>query len=90
MSNPNEKALVEMKNIDDAIRLFEDAKKKQIVLFNAIISVSYSVHKELKQNPMDYTPSNILLVTICGYSQIPFSLNEMASVLISKLRTSDI
>lgn len=69
-----------MKRIDDAIRLYEDAKKKQIILFNAIINVSYSVHKELKQNPMDYTPSNILLVTICGCPQIPFSLTEMTGV----------
>ena len=90
MANPNEKALVEMKSIDDAIRLYEDARKKQIILFNAIINVSYSVHKVLKQNPMDYTPSNILLVTICGSSQIPFSLIEMTSVWIFKLHKSDI
>ena len=81
LSNPNGKALVEMKRIDDAIRLYEYSKKEKIILFNSIINVSYSVHKELKQNPMDYIPSNILLVTICGCSQIPFSLNEMASVL---------
>lgn len=73
-------ALVEMKSIDAAVRLYDFAKANQLVLSNNKISVSYSVHMHLQRNPLDYTPRHILLVTICGCSEIPFTLFEIAGV----------
>jgi hypothetical protein len=73
-------ALVEMKNLDDAIALYEFAKNNSLLLHNSPMNVNYSVHKRLQRNPLDYTPCHILLVTICGCSDFPLSLFQMASV----------
>ena len=73
-------ALVEMKNLDDAIALYEFAKNNSLLLHNSPMNVNYSVHKRLQRNPLDYTPCHILLVTICGCSDFPLSLFQRASV----------
>ena len=69
-----------MKNIEDAIALYNFAIKTPIVVHNYTLRVGYSIHQHLQSNPHDYTPSHIILITICGSAKSPLSLFSMARV----------
>ena len=69
-----------MKNLDDAIAFFEYSLNNQLFLFHHRIEVKYSIHQHLQRNPLDYTVSHIILVTICGCDKSPLSLQEIAGV----------
>lgn len=69
-----------MENIEDAIALFNHAMETPIVVHNYKLRVGYSIHKSLQSNPHDYTPSHIILITICGSAKSPLSLPELAKV----------
>ena len=75
-----------MKNLADAIAFFEYASNNQLFLYKHRIEVKYSIHQHLQRNPLDYTVSHIVLVTICGCDKSPLSLHEMAGVRCSPRR----
>ena len=53
-----------MKSIDDAISLYTYAMSNPLSIRNHLIEVKYSIHQHLQRNPLDYTVSHIILVTI--------------------------
>ena len=69
-----------MKSIDDAISLYTYAMSNPLSIRNHLIEVKYSIHPHLQRNPLDYTVSHIILVTICGCEKSPLSLLDMANV----------
>lgn len=71
-----------MKNIEDAKALYTYALETPLVVHNCTLKVGYSIHQHLQSNPHDYTPSHIILITICGSAKAPISLFEMAKVVI--------
>ena len=75
------KALVEMERLEDAVSLHEYYLTNHCVIRNHPVEVNYSIHQHLQRNPLDYTPSHIILVTMCGCAKSPLSIFEMASVL---------
>lgn len=69
-----------MKNVEDAIALYTYAKANPLIVHNYTLEVGYSIHQHLQSNPHDYTPSHIILITICGSAKAPLTLFEMARV----------
>jgi hypothetical protein len=69
-----------MKKVEDAISLFKYIQSNPIVIRNKPVDVNYSVHQHLQRNPLDYTPSHIILITICGCAKSPINLFQMADV----------
>lgn len=69
-----------MKNLDDAIALYNYAMESPLIVHNCTLKVSYSIHQHLQSNPHDYKPSNIILITFCGSAKAPITLFDLANV----------
>lgn len=69
-----------MDRLEDAVSLYNHYLTEPCIIRNHSVEINYSVHQHLQRNPLDYTPSHILLVTMCGCSKSPFTIFEMADV----------
>lgn len=68
--------------MEDAIALYNHSLETPITVHNYKLRVGYSIHQHLQSNPHDYTPSHIILITICGSAKAPLSLAELARVML--------
>ena len=74
---------MEMDRLEDAVSLYNHYLTEPCIIRNHSVEINYSVHQHLQRNPLDYTPSHILLVTMCGCSKSPFTIFEMADVFFN-------